>query len=457
VTSFYAPYQCSHCKTSFQAVIDVYVHRDAIAARKPPSMPCPKCRKNAEYDGELDDFVAAAEKVDPGASPGSSARPSLKTAMDPKGPRLERHNDAGTTRLVLVGEMAASVRWRSSMDNLAPHLLVDLTRATTVSAGGVSPLVTALRSITVDSIEIVGCHMPLAEALRGSPMPNLKVRSMALDGTCPKCAQPRRALIEVAEGSWDRTITTTITKTAACPKCGTPLSLSRAVDDVPHRALPFGWVIGLAAGLAALGLLVMMVGLVLASVGDSLSGDGGMPEQEQVSDRVQLGPDKISAMGHGGPYATVTEAEAAARDKALGFIVSALGREIAVSPSEVATFLETLKLDGAALVADSKIQEGEGGFQVEAQYALPRAKFDSIVQEFAEEREWSGLRLVRPFPPAPGLRVVESDVEGLEPGSRIVRIGESTLSSLQDLPSSGMVHEVVIQDADGTERQVKLQ
>jgi hypothetical protein len=484
VTSFYAPYLCSHCKNSFQAVIDVYVHRDAIAARKPPPMPCPKCKKTAEYDGELGDFVAAAEKVDPGsATPGGAQRQPLRAAMDPKGPRLERHNDVGqgdigqgdvgqgdgnTTRLVLVGEMAASVRWRSSMDNLAPNLLVDLTRVTTVSAGGISPLVTALRSITADSIEIVGCPMPMAEALRGSPLPNLRVRSLALDGTCPKCAQPRRALIDVAEGSWERTITTTVTKAASCPKCGTALSLSRAMDDVPHRALPFGWVIGLAAGLAALGLLVMMVGLVLASVGDSLSGDVGMPEREQVSDRVQVGGDQVTAMGHGGPYATVTEAEGAARDKALGFIVSTLAREIAakrgisagaveVSPTEVGKFLQALQLDGASLVVDSKIKEGEGGFEVEAKYALPRAKFDSIVSTYAEEREWSGVRLVRPFPPAPGLRVVESDVEGLEPGVRIVRIGESTLSSLQDLPSSGMVQEVVVQDADGTERQVKLQ
>lgn len=469
--SFYAPYLCEHCKTSFQAIIDAYAHREAIETRTPPSMPCPTCQRKATYDGELDAFVAAAEKISP-----ASDRLPPSAAFDPKAPKLERHNEGNTTRVALVGELSASVRWRNVLDGLGEVLVVDLTRTTAVASGGISPLITALRSITVTSIEITSCPIPLADGLRGSGIESLKVRSIAVDGLCPKCNQTRRATIEVAEGSWERTVTTKVTKSATCPKCGTPLKLPTSGGEIPQRTLPFGLALGVGSALALVGLVVVVVGIVMAGIGggadEGMPGAGAGDDQESpgeksMSDRLKLDAEQVSATGHGGPYASATEAEAAARDKALGVIISAIAREIStkrgisagaieVSPAEVAKFLEALSLDPSTLRVDGQVKEGEGGYEVDARYALPRAKFDGIVSDYATERDWEGMKLVRPFPPAQGLRVVESEIADLEPGSRIVRIGETTLSGFGDLPSSGMVQELVVQEPDGTERNVQI-
>jgi hypothetical protein len=44
VTSFFAPYECEHCETEHDVVLDVRLHGAALAKMQPPAMPCPDCR-----------------------------------------------------------------------------------------------------------------------------------------------------------------------------------------------------------------------------------------------------------------------------------------------------------------------------------------------------------------------------------------------------------------------------
>jgi DNA-directed RNA polymerase subunit RPC12/RpoP len=60
VQSFYAPYLCESCGTSFQAVIDGHVHQDAVRTRVAPAVVCPNCGSDARYDGTKAAFASAS-------------------------------------------------------------------------------------------------------------------------------------------------------------------------------------------------------------------------------------------------------------------------------------------------------------------------------------------------------------------------------------------------------------
>lgn len=460
--SFHAPYKCARCNHRFKALIDVYVHRDAIANRVPPTLTCPKCGEAAgAYEGTAEQFANLAAAVSPPGGGDGQSRP-LREAMDPGSPQLSRHVEGETTRLVLVGEMATSVRWRSAMEGLGNDLVVDLTRVSVVSGGGVSPLVTALQgaSASVSGMLVIGCPLPVAHALRANPIAGLKFKSVSVDAVCGHCSKKSKILVELGGGPLEAALA----KPMSCPHCKS--KIAPKADQVKSRTIPLGALLTIAAVIALIGLVVVVAGVVLAGV-EGIGRDDDTMGTAGVEDRLDVGTDKVSAVGHGGPYGTVAEAEAAARDKALGAIVSAIAREIAtkrgtsggaieVAPSAVQRFVDAVGLDPASLVAQSDVKEGEGGFEVDAKYALPRDKFDEIATAYAEERDWGPLRLVRPFPPAPGLRVVKSSLDGVEPGTRVVRVGEDALNTFAQLPPDAPGLVVVAQDPDGTERSVTL-
>lgn len=460
--SFHAPYKCRKCNHRFKALIDVYVHRQAIADRAPPVLTCPNCSATeARYEGTPEQFATLASAVSP---PESGGRTPLRQAMDAGSPQLSRHVEGETTRLVLVGEMATSVRWRSAMDGLGGELVVDLTQVSAVSGGGVSPLVTAMQAAsgTVSGMVVIGCPVPVAHALRANPIPGLRFKSIAVDTKCDSCRKKGKVIAELGTGTLDEALA----KPVNCPHCGS--KIKRKDANLPSRTIPLNALLTLTAVIAAIGLVVVLAGVVLAGVeGIRQRSEALTPQGAAGEDAIHIDDKKVAATGHGGPYGTVDEAQAAARDKALGVIVSALSREIVskrgstggavdVPPSAVQRFLDAVGVDPATLLEDTKTHEGEGGFEVDATYALPRAKFDEIVSAYAEEREWGPLHLVRPFPPAPGLRVVKSSLDGVEPGTRVVRIGELSVDALAQLPEDTPGVTILVQDADGTERSVAI-
>jgi hypothetical protein len=458
VLSFYAPYACDACKTQFQAVIDAYVHKDAIVHRRPPPMKCPKCGADARYDGSIEAFAAACEKVEPKKE---------RSIPDPGGPNLQRHDGADGTRLVLVGELATSLRWRSALDGVDGVLELDLTRSTTVAQGGVAPLLLALRAAapTLSAVTLHGAPVALAQALRLDPIGQLTITSVVVDGECPSCKAARRALVDVVGGRWEESLS----KGVACPKCGTRLEVGAMLDAVPQRSFPIGLLLGGSAALAGIGLLVVLVGLVLAGY----SGWSGAPEDDDLPQKIDapeqrlvMGDDVVAAIGRGGPLGTRAEAETAARNKALGLLVSALSREIAtrrgtsagaleVAPDQVQRFVEAVP-EASAPPLESKATDSDGGVIVEAKYGLPRPVFDRLAASYAEEKSWGGLTLIRPFPPSTGLKVVKSDVAGIEPGTKVVRVDDGPVDTLAALPESAVAAKLAVQDADGTEHEVTL-
>jgi anti-anti-sigma regulatory factor len=50
VESFYAPYSCPACGDERALLIQVDQHKAALDANKPPTLPCPSCGVDAEFD-----------------------------------------------------------------------------------------------------------------------------------------------------------------------------------------------------------------------------------------------------------------------------------------------------------------------------------------------------------------------------------------------------------------------
>ncbi|MEZ4234822.1 MAG: zinc ribbon domain-containing protein [Myxococcota bacterium] len=461
--SFQAPYRCGQCKNRFKALIDVDAYPDAIAARRPPTLTCPSCgEKAAAFEGAPDAFVRQAKT----AAADSDALPAQgrREGGDTEQPQLSRHHEGETTRLVLVGELTTGVRWRSAMDDLGGEVVVDLTRASGLSGGGVSPLVTALRAApkSVSGVVVLGCPIALAEALRAKPIPNLRLGSVAVEADCPSCRQPRRAVVELR----GRSLEDALAGGVPCPICGNPLTQA-PTDDVAQRTVPLGMILGGAGVLAVVGFVVVVVGVVMFGVGEIKERmDGEMPAAV-VHDKIDLGADQVTVRGHGGPYGTEEEAEAAARDKALGVLVSALAKQIAerrgvsagtidVPPSGVAKFVAAVNVQPQRMLVSSQTSEGDGGFEVDAEYGLARPEFDRIVADYATELGWGPLTLVRPFPPAPGLRVVKSSLEEVRAGTRVVQVDGQAIHDLDQLPEPAGGLEVTVQDIEGRERSVSL-
>jgi anti-anti-sigma regulatory factor len=50
IESFFAPYACPSCGDERTLLIDVAQHHDALAALRPPTLPCAQCGSAAEFD-----------------------------------------------------------------------------------------------------------------------------------------------------------------------------------------------------------------------------------------------------------------------------------------------------------------------------------------------------------------------------------------------------------------------
>jgi anti-anti-sigma regulatory factor len=50
VESFYAPYACMTCGEERVMLLEVAKHKEALAALAPPTLPCPACGADAEFD-----------------------------------------------------------------------------------------------------------------------------------------------------------------------------------------------------------------------------------------------------------------------------------------------------------------------------------------------------------------------------------------------------------------------
>lgn len=437
--SFYAPYLCESCGTQFQAVIDAHLHRDAVRTRTPPAVVCPSCGSDGQFAGVPAAFAASAEQLERATTLVADGIGKTPGGSDAIPANLKRHVEGGATHVVLQGELSSSVRWRSGMDGIEGALVLDLTRVTGVGAGGIAPLVTALRAPVpeITTVAVKGSPLALAQTLRGAPIENVTVLSVAVEGHCPKCKQQRRAMVPVEDGRWELNLA----RGARCPIDNTKLEMNRTLQDLPQRRMPIRTLVAGSGMLAGLGVVVVLVAAFLAASGPG-PGDGA-----DAFEPFTIDDQHVTIHGRGGPLGTEAEARTAARTNAMGELISALNREIGarrgvsaggleVGQPEVDAFLADLGADAPQEV-DSASREVDGGFTVEATYGLPRSAFDAVATRFAEEKSWGGLTLIRPFPPAGGLLVVKSAIQGVEPGMRVVQVSGAPVTALDQLPVNG--------------------
>jgi DNA-directed RNA polymerase subunit RPC12/RpoP len=456
VQSFYAPYLCDSCGTRFQAVIDAHVHRGAIKSRRAPQVVCPNCGHDSRYDGPPTAFATAAEQLEKAATLVTAEKSGEPPLGAPE--NLERRVANGVTRLVLHGELAANVRWRSGMDGIEGPLVLDLTQISGTGAGAIAPLITMIRSLPpeLSSFTIEGSPLVLAQTLRGTPAERVTVASVLIEGHCNKCKTLRRAAVPVKDGKWEDGVARGVT----CPKDGTRLEMNRTLQDVPQKRMPIVAMVFGSSGLAVLGVLV-----VLAAAWIAMWGVGPGAAETVDPDQATLGPDQVVVRGRGGPYGTELDARRAARSDAMAQLISELYREIGArrgesvgafeaNQTQVDQFVDTLGPDDVPIDLESKVEEGNGGFSVQASYALPRARFDAIAQRYADERAWGGLVLRRPFPPAPGLLVSKSDLQGVDSGVRVVKLGGAAIDSFDQLPPSPSGSLVTVAERDGSQREI---
>lgn len=68
VKSFYAPYFCTACDSSFSSLIDQAQHAATLVQLKAPPMDCPKCKGSAVFDGIEKKYFVFLKRASQGKS-----------------------------------------------------------------------------------------------------------------------------------------------------------------------------------------------------------------------------------------------------------------------------------------------------------------------------------------------------------------------------------------------------
>ncbi|MEQ1570517.1 MAG: serine/threonine-protein kinase [Myxococcota bacterium] len=275
VLSFEAPFVCPGCGQSFRAMLDAFDHHDALRAGVPPRVRCASCGSDATYDDDPAAFEAVASTVDtdPPAKlrdwlGGAGRAPALHEREAPSTARVDKHVDTRATRLVLVGELAPTVRWRSAAEGVDGDVVVDLSGAAGVAPGGVAPLLAALRAAApgTTGVSVLGAPAEVARALDGEPIAGVTLRSVRVNAPCRSCGVLVRPLVPVVDGRWSAAI-----DQFPCPACGAPFGGPGAKpvrSSLPPAPVPpnAAWALlfaGLVGVLVGGGGLALILGLWL--------------------------------------------------------------------------------------------------------------------------------------------------------------------------------------------------
>ncbi|MEQ1508459.1 MAG: hypothetical protein ABMB14_39880, partial [Myxococcota bacterium] len=144
---------------------------------------------------------------------------------------------------------------------------------------------------------------------------------------------------------------------------------------------------------------------------------------------------------------TADEALALARDRASDALLSLASRELRLPFDD-----ERLPDDGTGLDealghwrqasagltftrAQDAARRVEGGYEVIAQYAIPRAELDALADRYGREATFRGLTVAPRAPwAAPGIRLVrrESYIRNVEPGDLLRAVGSTAITSIDE-------------------------
>lgn len=241
IVSFYAPYVCTTCGTSYSALLDAERDRGALLAGTAPPTQCPRCGGAGGFDDEETSYFALASQL-AGSVP-SEIRAAI-ASLDPvvHAEPIEKVVDETVTRISVAAAVDGSTRWAQALDGVEGPLVLDFSRSPASNAEGAENLERALRSVAGDvtTVNVVAAPRWVVERLiRGAHLPRIDVWSMVAEAHCASCAANRSAVLVVADHA--ARIGRGEDPDVPCPRCGAPLSFtaSRALlAAVIDRTVP---------------------------------------------------------------------------------------------------------------------------------------------------------------------------------------------------------------------------
>ena len=239
VASFYAPYLCDACGSSFRWLLDCERDADALKGNAPPPGKCPTCGSEGHLDDDEGYYAFALPHA--GTVVPAAVRAALDTLGSSDAPTtgdvVEKLVVGNVTRLRVRGTLDRSVRWKRVLDGLEGAVVVEF-QSPKVDAGVSGNLAEALAAVgsEVTSIEINACPLGVLEALGAVPRAqNLRIATVTVEGVCPSCNAARGALVELTE--LESAIRTSVPIKAPCRRCNTQLVFGADVQKRIRRAL----------------------------------------------------------------------------------------------------------------------------------------------------------------------------------------------------------------------------
>lgn len=234
VVSFYAPYQCTACKQSFERLLDCERDAAPLQAGRAPAATCPHCQGEGVFDDEPASYFAFLSKLGEGRpveKVPDEVRQTLRAALAGEaqadsGDAVEKHVEGRVTTLVLRNRLEA-VRWSFVFDGLEGEVVLDLAGVATTTPDVARRFEHALRELAtqpeVERVRLRACPQVLLESLvLASNLGAVRVESAVLNGRCAQCATSRTALIDVARER--RTLREGKDPSVLCRRCNTALT-----------------------------------------------------------------------------------------------------------------------------------------------------------------------------------------------------------------------------------------
>lgn len=197
LVSFYAPYVCEQCGTSFKHLVDLERDAAPLEAGKAPPTECPTCGGRGRLDDDPSFLSFALPHL--GKKVPDSVRAAL-TAMDREArastEQVEKLVVGATTRIHVRRALDRSIRWTRVLDGIEGAAVLELTEVGKVSPDGADNLGQALRALgpEVTSFEIVGAPSSVVLAV-GEAAQRVKFSSVVFEGPCSACDSNRSRLV----------------------------------------------------------------------------------------------------------------------------------------------------------------------------------------------------------------------------------------------------------------------
>jgi ABC-type transporter Mla MlaB component len=231
VVSFWAPYRCDACGSSFERLVDVEHDADAITAGEAPAASCPRCAGAGSFDDDAQTYFGFAAPHAGKAIPREvrEALAELAQLEEPVGGEaVEKLVEGSVTRVKVNARLDGALRWNRILDGIEGQVVFDLGGAPSATADGAVAFEAALRRLAgdVESIRVEGCPRPLAERLAGGAPPGVTLASVIVDGHCDPCAANRAVLVDLAAHA--AALGEGRDPAVPCKRCSAPLSFAEA-------------------------------------------------------------------------------------------------------------------------------------------------------------------------------------------------------------------------------------